>query len=204
MQTIYIASGNAHKIQEITAMLKPLGLEVKGLKEFKGYESPEETGSTFIANAHIKADALFQRLQTEGINAFVLADDSGLSCEDLDGAPGVYSARYAGPQATDEQNNEKLVQTFRDNLEHQTRAAKFVCAMVLLDPQGQSKEIEACCSGRIVLSPSGKNGFGYDPYFYLEDLDKTMAELSPEEKNKISHRAKALQVLVKEIEKSLS
>lgn len=196
MKTIYVATKNDHKLKEITEILDSESFDVLGVGDFPDYESPDETGSSFIENAQIKARALKDFLKAKGKHDFyVLADDSGLECEDLDGAPGIHSARFAGPDATDEQNNQKLLQEFQ-NVTHHSRAAQYACAIVLIDPNGEESEILENCTGRIVMTPKGKNGFGYDPYFFLEELDKTMAELTSEEKNKISHRGKALRRLV--------
>ena len=129
-------------------------------------------------------------------NIFILADDSGLECEDLEGAPGVYSARFAGENATDAQNNQKLIEKLRV-ITHLTRAARYVCALVVITPDGKQHEIEETCEGLITFEPKGKNGFGYDPYFYLPEYNQTMAELDPQEKNKVSHRGKALKKLLK-------
>lgn len=197
-QILYIASGNAHKIEEISAMLQPLGFTVRSTRDFSDYISPEETGITLAANAKIKADALqaflAKKFPTESFA--VLADDSGLICDDLDGLPGVISARFAGPNATDAENNAKLIAMLTGELTHLSRSARFVCSMHLILPTGETHAISGVCEGRIVLTPSGTHGFGYDPYFYLEDFDKTMAELTMEEKNRISHRAKALKKLL--------
>lgn len=197
---IYIATKNWHKLKEIRQILSGLGFTVTGLDDvvFKGYDSPEEVGLTFKENAVIKAQALSEFIKEKGLSGYVLADDSGLECEDLNGEPGVLSARYAGPDATDDDNNKKLIATF-EQMSHQTRAAQYVCSMVLIDPHGKMSHIEDYCTGHIVMVPKGQNGFGYDPYFYLEEYDKTMAEISAEEKNKISHRGKALRQLVQEL-----
>lgn len=201
-KTLYIASTNKHKIQELGQMLSGEDFEVRGLEKFQNYISPEETGKTFLENARIKAQALRnflksstsdQRLATG--DHFILADDSGLICDDLGGQPGVESARFAGPNATDAENNQKLVESFSE-ITHWSRSARYVCALVLLKPDGSEIDIEEKCEGRIVLVPAGTLGFGYDPYFYVEEFNKTMAELSPQEKNKISHRGKALRRLL--------
>ncbi|MBF0104743.1 MAG: non-canonical purine NTP pyrophosphatase, partial [Deltaproteobacteria bacterium] len=157
---------------------------------------------TFIENARIKAVSLKNYLlnkQPSGVamdETYIVADDSGLECEDLDGQPGVQSARFAGEHATDAENNAKLVSMFAVTT-HLTRAAQYVCALVLLFPDGSSKEIIETCQGFITLSPQGDGGFGYDPHFYLDRYNKTMAELPLDEKNKISHRGKAIRKLVR-------
>lgn len=202
MKTIYIATANEHKLHELRAMLVVRGFDVKGLDTLKGYVSPEETGDTFLANAQIKARALREFLiqagRTQGLplqDVFILADDSGLMCDDLDGQPGVKSARFAGEHASDADNNKKLVEMFGE-VTHWSRAARYVCVLVLIKPDGSEMSFEGVCDGLIVLVPKGNGGFGYDPYFYLGKLNKTMAEISLTEKNKISHRAKALEKLL--------
>lgn len=196
MKTVFIASGNNHKVSEIQSLLHTLNFKVFGLKDLDSYVAPEETGSTFLENAFIKAKALQDYfLKQNKPLPYILADDSGIICEDLDNAPGIYSARFAGPNATDADNNKKLIAELQ-KLENPTLQAHYVCALVWLTPENQKIELEETCHGKIVFEPKGENGFGYDPYFYLESLQKTMAEISSEQKNSISHRAKALQSLL--------
>ncbi len=190
--TLIVATSNKGKLREMEHLLKSSSWKVVGLADCGHHIIlPPETGKTFVENAAIKARAVWK--VTGG---YVLADDSGIECEDLEGAPGIYSARYAGPQATDEDNNQKLLKNI---LAHHdpTRQARYVCALVLINPQGQESVVEETCSGVITTVPSGTGGFGYDPYFYLPDKKCTMAELPLEEKNKISHRGKALSQLKK-------
>ncbi|MBU0505282.1 MAG: RdgB/HAM1 family non-canonical purine NTP pyrophosphatase [bacterium] len=207
MKTIVIASKNKHKINEIGQMLSALAFTTQSLLDFPDYVSPEETGATFLENAHIKAQTLADYLQKNSLQGsihrtlYILADDSGLSCKGLKGAPGVLSARFAGLHAGDNKNNQKLIGAFLNNSEL-SRAAHYTCAMVILLPDKTKKEIEERCYGKIVTEPKGSNGFGYDPYFFLEKHQRTMAELSPEEKNSISHRGKALRNLLKELKKT--
>lgn len=196
MKTVYIASASKHKVGELRQMLAPLGYDVRDLTEFESHVSPEETGSTFLENARIKARALKFHLNQLAINQTnILADDSGLECDDLGGAPGVYSARYSGENATDTTNNLKLVSEI-SKLPHPTYATRYVCALIFLASNGTEKSIVETCEGQIISNPKGENGFGYDPYFYLPELGKTMAELMPEEKNRISHRGKAFKKLL--------
>ncbi len=205
MNTLYIASKNEHKIREIKQMLEGLDFEVKSLFDFPELTSPEETGATFLENAHIKARAFKDFLSHHSspiTHYYVLADDSGLSCDGLGGLPGVQSARFAGEKAETKDNNEKLVAEINKQSDFDP-SAHFTCAMVLILPDGSEKEIEEICEGAITTIPKGENGFGYDPYFFLEDHGMTMAEISSKEKNKISHRGKALSALLKEIEKAL-
>lgn len=208
LKTIYIASGNKHKIKELAVMLAPKGFAVRGLEGCVGFVAPEETGSTFLENAKIKARALRDFLVKQGGGniksghgmpcPYVIADDSGLVCDDLNGEPGVLSARYAGPNATDAENNQKLVEMF-NTVTHWSRTARYVCVLCLIKPDGTETHFEGVCEGVITLVPQGAGGFGYDPHFYLENLNKTMAELTLSEKNKISHRAKALGLLLKSL-----
>jgi XTP/dITP diphosphohydrolase len=189
MKTLYIASNNKHKIRELEQMFSGKNFIVKSLSDFPKYQSPKETGKNFMENAHIKALALRKKIDTK--NVYILADDSGLECEDLEGAPGIYSARFSGDNATDDQNNKKLIEKLK-TITHLTRAVRYVCALVLITPDGKQHEIQETCEGLITFEPKGKNGFGYDPYFYLPSSNKTMAELDLEQKNQISHRGKAL------------
>ena len=192
MRQLLIATGNAHKIEEIRQILQDCGVEVEQLlclKDIPGYQAPEEDGDSFQANAAIKAQAA---AQSSGLPA--LADDSGLTVQALDGAPGIYSARYAGSQQDDAANRAKLLQAM-DKIPDGQRQAAFVCAVALALPGGETILREAHVSGEITRSEQGAGGFGYDSLFYLPELGKTMAQLSPEEKNGLSHRARALAAL---------
>jgi XTP/dITP diphosphohydrolase len=214
MKKLFVATKNANKLREIRQILVGKEVDVHGLDDFKSYVEPEENGSTFIENARIKAEAVRtflnklspplsldpsppwgEGVRRTGEGSYILADDSGLECADPFGLPGVKSARFAGEQHSYADNNKKLVQVFQ-NLENPTYAARFVCAMILLCPDGSKKEVVKTCEGQIVLKPRGTNGFGYDPHFYLPQFGKTMAELTSDEKNQISHRGKALRVVV--------
>jgi len=199
MKIFYVASTSKHKSGEIRQMLAPLGYDVRDLTEFSDYIPPEETGATFLDNARIKAHAFKSYLDQLTTNkAAILADDSGLECDDLDGAPGVYSARYSGVNATDTTNNLKLVSEIR-KLQQPTYSARYVCALIILTPDGVEKSIVETCEGQIIFDPKGKSGFGYDPHFYLSELGKTMAELTLEEKNRISHRGNAFKKLLADL-----
>ncbi len=213
ISVIYVASGNKHKVKELAVMLAPKGFAVRGLESCVGFVAPEETGSTFLENARLKARALRDFLVNHGEGKgghsakkdghgmpcpYVIADDSGLVCDDLSGEPGVLSARYAGPNATDAENNQKLVEMF-NTVTHWSRTARYVCVLYLIKSDGTETHFEGVCEGVITLVPKGVGGFGYDPHFYLEELNKTMAELTLAEKNKISHRAKALNLLIKSL-----
>ncbi len=198
-KTLYIASGNAHKVSELQNVFRDFGFRVLGLKDISNYLSPEETENSFQGNALLKAQSLQNhfRAQQQDI-PYILADDSGLACDDLDGAPGIYSARFAGPNATDSQNNAKLIATLKA-LPAPTLQAKYICALAWLLPSGSPVVFEASCPGKIIFEPRGQNGFGYDPHMWIESLQKTFAELSAAEKNQISHRGLALQKLRKHL-----
>lgn len=188
---LLVASANQGKIREIKNFLgnlKGINLEIVGLDEFPELPEVEEDGDSFKANALKKA-----RVRAEQTGLLTLADDSGLSVESLGGEPGIYSARYAGEDATDEENNQKLMEKLKD-LPEEKRKAHFICVMALVDPEnGEEIVVEGRCEGIIQLQARGENGFGYDPIFYLPEYQKTMAELPLEFKNQISHRAAALE-----------
>lgn len=185
---LVLASGNKGKIKEISEMLP--NFIVKGYKEFGMDFEIEETGSTYYENAFIKAQTVSKIL-----NLPVLADDSGLSVEVLNGEPGVYSARYAG-DGVDEHNNDKLLK----NLEgEKNRKAKFICCMVYYVNEKEHYTVEGQTEGEILFERQGNNGFGYDPIFYSYDLKKSLGVASDEEKNSISHRSRALKEIVKYI-----
>lgn len=185
---IVVASGNAHKIKEIAAMLPDY--EIVGYKQFADFEI-EETGKTFYDNALIKAKSVAERL-----NLPALADDSGLCVDALNGAPGIYSARYAG-DGIDEHNNELLLKNMKGVTD---RRAKFVCCMVYYDVNGEILSATGEVKGEILTERQGENGFGYDPIFYSYELAKPMGKASAEEKNSVSHRHRALAEIIKKIE----
>ena len=185
---IIVATGNQHKKDEIKAVLKS-EFDVVTMKEEGIYVDIVEDGTTFEENALIKARAL-----KEYTKDMILADDSGLMVDALKGRPGVYSARYAGENATDEMNNERLLSELK-NVPMENRSAKFVCIMTLILPNGQEHIFRGECKGYIDLTLNGQNGFGYDPLFMVDGVKKTFGELSAKEKNKISHRALALDKL---------
>jgi XTP/dITP diphosphohydrolase len=179
---VVFASGNANKLREIAAMLQPRGFEVAPLALTVDEDQP-----TFAGNAEKKARAA---LAQTGLPA--LADDSGLEVDALDGAPGVLSARYAGDGHDDAANNAKLLDAL-DGMPDERRGARFRCALVFVAGDGTRLVSDGSCEGRIGHAGRGTGGFGYDPLFILDGDERTMAELSPEEKNRISHRARALQ-----------
>jgi XTP/dITP diphosphohydrolase len=192
MQKLVIASGNSGKLREIGQLLQPLGIEVLPQSSFNVTES-EEPYCTFIENALVKAR---HASRCTGLPA--LADDSGICVNALNGKPGILSARYAGEPRSDERNNQKLVDVLQDQAD---RKAHYYCVIVLLRHPDDPQPLIADGSwhGEIALRPCGTSGFGYDPYFFLPDLGKTAAELPAEQKNRISHRGKALDRLVERI-----
>ncbi len=191
-RTVVIASNNAHKIQEISDMLEDR-LNVLSMKEAGFDEDIDENGDTFEENAIIKARAV-----AKATGFCALGDDSGLSVDALDGAPGVHSARYCGHHGDDKANNDLLIANMAD-IPAEDRTAEFVCAMALSLPNGEVKTVRGTCPGVITFTPRGEGGFGYDPYFeYLSG--ETFAEMAQEEKNRISHRAQAMQLMLPYLE----
>lgn len=180
------ATRNRGKLEEIADFLRDLPLEVVSLLDFSGIPDIEETGATFEENALLKA-----QMVAAYTGNLTLADDSGLEVDCLRGAPGVYSARFAGEPASDERNNQKLLKLMED-VPPPERGARFVCVMALVLPDGNRYLARGRCEGMIAREPAGYKGFGYDPLFYLPQLGKTMAELDLAVKNRISHRARAL------------
>lgn len=187
---IVAATGNKHKIEEIESITKKFGMNVITKAEAGvGDLEVEETGTTFEENSLIKAEAI---MKATGMPA--IADDSGLEADALNGAPGVYSARFSGEGATDESNNAKLLKLM-ENIPDDERSARFVSVVTLCFPDGTVVAARGECLGTLRRSPRGDGGFGYDPLFVPVGYDKTYAEISAEEKNIISHRAKALGIL---------
>lgn len=189
MKKIIIATGNKGKAREFATLFSPLGYEVLTLHDLEGATDVEETGTTFEENAILKAEALCEQFHT-----MVIADDSGLMIDALDGRPGVYSARYAGEQKNDDDNIDKVLDELKD-VPDEKRTARFYCALAVAVPGQETITVSGTVEGRIASGRQGENGFGYDPVFYVPDLGKMMAELKPEEKNTISHRANALKKL---------
>lgn len=182
-----LASRNKHKIAELRTILAREGIDVEllSLDDIGYLDEIDENGTTFEENALIKA-SVPAKLGYIGI-----ADDSGLCVDALKGAPGVYSARFAGVPCDDQKNNEKLLSELTD-LPPEKRGAKFVCTIACVMPSGNNLVVRGECRGRILDTPHGKDGFGYDPLFYYEPAGKTFAELSADEKNRVSHRAVAI------------
>lgn len=200
LETIVLASRNKGKIKEINQILKSVlpDIEVKGLDEFPQIGDIPETGLTFEENALIKSRTVFEKTGCTAI-----ADDSGLVIPALGGAPGVYSARYAGEQATDQQNNDKLLREMK-NLHGNERKAVFVCVMAAISSDGRELLVRGEWPGIIAFEPSGDNGFGYDPLFFDPDLQLRSAQMNPDQKNSRSHRGKALAGLAEKWEDFMS
>ncbi len=198
MQKVILASGNKHKLEEIQEILKDYRLELETMHDagLVDYEIIED-GDTFEANSLIKAKAVMKEL---GI--VTIADDSGLEVDALDGAPGVYSARYAGEHADYIANNVKLVEEMAD-IPDDKRTARFVTVLTMLFENGHTIVVRGEVEGKIGYEPKGDNGFGYDPLFIVPELNKTFAELEAGEKNALSHRANALKLLKVELDKYL-
>ncbi|MCX8083960.1 MAG: XTP/dITP diphosphatase [Calditerrivibrio sp.] len=182
---LLLSTKNRHKLREIKEILEPVGIVVESVYDYVNIGDIEETGSTFEENAALKAIEI-----SKYVDEYVIADDSGISVDYLGGAPGVYSARFAGKNATDDENNNLLLNKLQD-IPFEKRDAKYECVIALAKSGRLVKTFYGDCKGYIGFEYRGENGFGYDPIFVLED-GRHMAELSPEEKNRISHRYKAL------------
>lgn len=185
LEEMVLASGNKGKIAEFQRLMEDLAVQVHSMKEYPQIGEIVEDGSTFVENALIKA-----RTVCKATGLAALADDSGLMVDALDGAPGIYSARYAGEDHNDAANNAKLLRDM-EQVAEEDRTARFFCAIALVLPDGREYTVEGTCPGVILRELQGDGGFGYDPLFYITDLDKTFAQLSMEEKNRISHRGNA-------------
>ena len=184
---LLIATRNPGKLKEYEQLLAGLPVTLTYLSGEGIAHEVEETGETFADNAIHKAE---EYARISGL--LTLADDSGLEVDALDGEPGVHSARYAGPRATDEDRYQVLLERMRD-VPREERGARFRCVIAVAEPEGGVWTTEGTCEGVIALAPKGEHGFGYDPVFYLPDQEKTMAQLAPEVKNRMSHRARAAQ-----------
>lgn len=194
---IVFATKNEGKVREITEMLARTDIELVSLNRFEFLPEIVEDGKTYLENALKKA-----KIISELTGETVLADDSGLQVDVLGGEPGVYSARYAGEGATDEENNAKLLAKLKD-IPEEKRTASFFCALVLYGQDGNYSSFEAHWQGRIIDERRGTNGFGYDPIFLASQLNKTAAELPPEIKNTISHRGQAFAELKSHLGKDI-
>lgn len=192
---LVLSTRNPGKVQEFKSLLSGFDIEIKGLEDFGPLPPVVEDGGTFEDNAYKKA-----QLTAKALGLPALADDSGLVVEALDGLPGVQSARYAGENATDHDRNVKLLKAMEGV---RSRKARFECVIAIAVPRGPALLFEGSCEGEIALEMRGKEGFGYDPIFYYPPLGKTFAEMTPEEKNSISHRAKAMAELKADFQKVL-
>lgn len=197
MTRIIFATGNQGKMREIKQIMEDMDVEVVSMKEAGIFVDIDENGTTFEENALIKAKAIANEA-----NTIVLADDSGLEIDFLDKAPGVLSARYMGEDTPYEVKNAHILELLKD-VQGEERSARFVCAIAAVFPDGREFTTYATIEGEIAHKSAGENGFGYDPIFFVPEFGKTTAELSADEKNKISHRGKALtkmkEILQKEI-----
>ena len=193
MITLVAATNNPHKITEFREILGN-NFEVRSLKELGLHVEVEEDADSFYGNAYKKAKAVCDIC---GLAA--LSDDSGLIVDALGGAPGVYSARYAGEDGNDEANRKKLLKALKDVRDFEKRTARFHSSVVIVYPDGSSLSGEGDVEGKILFEEEGSEGFGYDPLFFSPELGKTFAEATPEEKNSVSHRGRALRDLVKKL-----
>ena len=196
MRTIVLATNNAHKADEIAHALAVEGWRFATLAEAGLASDPEEDADSFEGNARIKARAAWEAARAAGLRCAVLADDSGLEVDALGGAPGVYSARYAGPAADDAANNAKLLAALAA-VPDAERTARFACTLVMLDEEGAETVARGTVEGRIGREPRGSEGFGYDPLFYPDAFEgaRTLAEVPQAEKSAVSHRGEALRAL---------
>lgn len=191
MKEIIIATKNKGKAKDFEALLEPMGYKVLTLHDVAPHMDVEETGETFEENAILKAETIAEELQ-----ATVIADDSGLEIDALDGEPGVYSARYSGEEKNDESNMDKVLQKLVQ-VPADEKTARFRCVLALASPGQETIIFEGVCEGLIADERKGDYGFGYDPIFYVPSHEKTMAEMKPEEKASISHRGNAIRELGK-------
>lgn len=195
MKKFIVATRNKGKLNEISEILANFPFEVISMEKAGIFKDIDENGSTFEENALIKAREIH-----EITGEMVMADDSGLEVDFLDGAPGIYSSRFAGEGATDEDKNKKLLGML-EGVPFEKRTARFVCSIAVVFPDGRHFIVKGICEGYIGLKPEGSNGFGYDPLFYLAEYGITTAQMKSEEKHKISHRGKALRAMTEELKK---
>ena len=193
MRKFIVASRNKGKLREIEEILRNFPFKVISMEEAGVYKNIEENGETFEQNALIKAREVFK-----SVKEIVMADDSGLEVDFLNGAPGIYSSRFAGENSTDQQRNSKLLKLL-EGVPFEKRRARFVCTIAVLFPDEKYFTVKGTCEGYIGYEPVGKNGFGYDPLFFLPEYNMTMAQMEPSQKHKISHRGKALKLMVEKL-----
>jgi len=197
MKKFVVATKNKGKLKEIAEILKGMDLQVVSMEQVGVNEDIEEYGSTFEENALIKAKEVYNRTKE-----LVMADDSGLEVDYLDGAPGIYSSRFAGEGASDEDRNNKLLEMLK-NVPFENRKARFVCAIAVILPDESHFTVRGTFEGYIATEPAGTNGFGYDPLFFLPEYNKTAAQLEACKKHEISHRGKALKLMLIELKERL-
>ena len=197
MRKFVVATKNKGKLKEIAEILNEMNLEVISMEQAGVNEDIEENGSSFEDNALIKAKEVHKQT-----GELVMADDSGLEVEFLNGAPGIYSSRFAGEGASDTDRNNKLLEMLRD-VPFEKRKARFVCAIAVILPDSTHFTVRGTFEGYIGLEPVGANGFGYDPLFFLPEYDKTAAQLESSKKHEISHRGKALKLMLSELKERL-
>lgn len=194
---VVLASKNKHKLEEISKITEKFDMELVLESELGVDIDVEETGSTFEENSFIKANAV---MQATGLPA--LADDSGIAVDALNGEPGIYSARYGFDESLDDWGRLQLLLKNTEDVPDDKRHARFVCVITLVTPDGQTIQARGEVHGMLLRAPAGENGFGYDPIFYYPPFGKTLAEASAEEKNQVSHRAKALKVFYQKLKEA--
>lgn len=194
---VVLASKNKHKLEEISKITEKFDMELVLESELGVDIDVEETGSTFEENSFLKAEAV---MKATGLPA--LADDSGIAVDALNGEPGIYSARYGFDESLDDRGRLNLLLKNTENVPDDKRQAKFVCVITLVTPQGQTIQARGEVHGILLRAPAGENGFGYDPIFYYPPFGKSLAQVSPEEKNRVSHRANALKVFYEKLKEA--
>lgn len=194
---VVLASKNKHKLEEISKITEKFDMELVLESELGVDIDVEETGSTFEENSFLKAEAV---MKATGLPA--LADDSGIAVDALNGEPGIYSARYGFDESLDDRGRLNLLLKNTENVPDDKRQAKFVCVITLVTPQGQTIQARGEVHGMLLRAPAGENGFGYDPIFYYPPFGKSLAQVGPEEKNRVSHRANALKVFYEKLKEA--
>lgn len=194
---VVLASKNKHKLEEISQITEKFGMELVLESDLGVDIDVEETGSTFEENSFLKAEAV---MKATGLPA--LADDSGIAVDALNGEPGIYSARYGFDESLDDWGRLQLLLKNTEQVPDERRQAKFVCVITLVTPQQEIIQARGEVPGMLLRTPAGQGGFGYDPIFYYPPLGKSLAELTPEEKNQVSHRANALQVFYQKLKEA--
>ena len=194
---VVLASKNKHKLEEISKITQKFDMELVLESQLGVDIDVEETGSTFEENSYLKAEAV---MKATGLPA--LADDSGIAVDALNGEPGIYSARYGFDESLDDRGRLNLLLKNTENVPDDKRQAKFVCVITLVTPQGQTIQARGEVHGTLLRAPAGENGFGYDPIFYYPPLGKSLAQVTAEEKNQVSHRANALKVFYEKLKEA--